>query len=190
MAKRRVGVEYSPSMLEPVRLGAASRDRALCLPTFSHFLIVNKTSLSLSLSFSFTHSLSLSLSLRLSRSLSSLVVHLDIGGTWIAKIKVLKDHAKIGDLTLALAGRWRPLWARAGRGGSGRALGLCGCAVASLLRRGCGGAVCWRPAIGLPAQSVVVGEGGAARGCGGGRAAAWASTGRGQLQQECGFTAV
>ena len=54
---------------------------------------------------------------RLSRSLSSLVVHLDIGGTWIAKIKVLKDHAKIGDLTLALAGRWRTLRTGAGRGG-------------------------------------------------------------------------
>ena len=37
-------------MLEPVRPGAVSPDRALCLPTFSHFLIVNKTSLSLSLS--------------------------------------------------------------------------------------------------------------------------------------------
>jgi hypothetical protein len=48
MAKRRVGVEYSPSMLEPVRPGAVSPDRALCLPTFSHFVIVNKTSLSLS----------------------------------------------------------------------------------------------------------------------------------------------
>ena len=47
MAKRRVGVEYSPSMLEPVRPGAVSPDRALCLPTFSHFVIVNKTSLSL-----------------------------------------------------------------------------------------------------------------------------------------------
>ena len=48
MAKRRVGVEYSPSMLEPVRPGAVSPDRALYLPTFSHFVIVNKTSLSLS----------------------------------------------------------------------------------------------------------------------------------------------
>ena len=46
MAKRRVGVKYSPSMLEPVRPGAASPDRALCLLTFSHFVIVNKTSLS------------------------------------------------------------------------------------------------------------------------------------------------
>ena len=43
-AKRRVGVEYSPSVLEPVRQGAVSPDRALCLPTFSHFVIVNKTS--------------------------------------------------------------------------------------------------------------------------------------------------
>ena len=30
-------------------LGAVSPDRALCLPTFSHFVLVNKTSLSLSL---------------------------------------------------------------------------------------------------------------------------------------------
>jgi hypothetical protein len=49
MAKRRVGVEYSPSLLEPVRPGAVSSDRALYLPTFSRFVIVNKTSLSLSL---------------------------------------------------------------------------------------------------------------------------------------------
>ena len=47
MAKRRVGVEYSPSMLEPVRPGAVSLDRALCLAAFSHFVVVNKTSLSL-----------------------------------------------------------------------------------------------------------------------------------------------
>jgi hypothetical protein len=33
-----------------VRPGAVSPDRALYLPTFSHFVIVNKTSLSLSLS--------------------------------------------------------------------------------------------------------------------------------------------
>ena len=52
MAKRRVGVEYSPSMLEPVHPGAVLPDRALCLPTFTHFLIVNKTSLSLSRSLS------------------------------------------------------------------------------------------------------------------------------------------
>jgi hypothetical protein len=35
VAKRRVGVEYSPSMLEPVRPGAVSPDRALCLSTFT-----------------------------------------------------------------------------------------------------------------------------------------------------------
>ena len=46
------------------------------------------------------------------------------------------------DLNLALAGRWRTLRTGAGRGGSGRAPGWCRCAVASLLRRGCGGAVC------------------------------------------------
>jgi hypothetical protein len=50
--KRRLGVEYSKSMLEPVRPGAVSPDTALYLPTFSHFVIVNKTSLSLSLSLS------------------------------------------------------------------------------------------------------------------------------------------
>jgi len=36
-------------MLEPVRPEAVLPHRALCLPTFSHFLIVNKTSLPLSL---------------------------------------------------------------------------------------------------------------------------------------------
>ncbi len=63
-----------------------------------------------------------------------------------------------GNLTLALAGWWRLLWAGSGCGGSGRAPGWCGWAAASLLRRCCGGAVCWRPVISLPAQSVVVGE--------------------------------
>jgi hypothetical protein len=43
MAKRRVAVEYSASILEPVRPGAVSPERALCLPTFSHFVMVNKT---------------------------------------------------------------------------------------------------------------------------------------------------
>jgi hypothetical protein len=57
----------------------------------------------------------------------------------------------------ALAGWWRRLWAGSGCGGSGRAPGWCGWAVASLLRRCCGG-FCWRPAISLLAQSVVVGE--------------------------------
>jgi hypothetical protein len=58
MPKRRVGVEYSLSTLEPVRLEAVSPERALYLPTFSHLVIVNTTPLSLSL-----FSLSLSLSL-------------------------------------------------------------------------------------------------------------------------------
>jgi hypothetical protein len=47
----------SPSFLSLIH------SRALCLPTFSHFLIVNKTSLSFSLSLSLFLSLSLSLSL-------------------------------------------------------------------------------------------------------------------------------
>jgi hypothetical protein len=63
-----------------------------------------------------------------------------------------------GNLTSALAGWWRRLWAGSGCGGSGRAPGWCGWAVASLLRRCCGGAVCWRPVISLLAQSVIVGE--------------------------------
>ena len=37
------------NLLEPVRPRAVSPDRAMCLPTFSHFLFVNKTALSLSL---------------------------------------------------------------------------------------------------------------------------------------------
>ncbi len=41
---------------------------------------------------------------------------------------------------------------------SGRTLGWCACTVAPLLRHCCGGDVCWRPAISLPAQSNVVGE--------------------------------
>ena len=45
-------------MLEPVRPEAMLPDRALCLPTFSHFLIVKKTSLPLPLSLSLSHSLS------------------------------------------------------------------------------------------------------------------------------------
>ena len=52
MAKRRVGVEYSPSTLEPVRPGAVSPERGVVLADIhSHLLIVNKPlSLSLSLS--------------------------------------------------------------------------------------------------------------------------------------------
>jgi hypothetical protein len=46
-------------MLEPVRPEAVLPDRALCLPTFSHLLIVNKTALSLSLSLSLARSLAL-----------------------------------------------------------------------------------------------------------------------------------
>ena len=45
MAKRRVEVKYSPSYSGPMRPEAVLLDRALCLPTFSHFLIANKTSL-------------------------------------------------------------------------------------------------------------------------------------------------
>jgi hypothetical protein len=58
VAKRRVGVQYSRSCDGPVRPEAVLPDRALCLPTFSHFLIVNKTSLSLSLTLCLSHSLS------------------------------------------------------------------------------------------------------------------------------------
>ena len=39
-------------ILEPERAGAVLPDRALCLPTFNHFLVSNKFSLSLSLSLS------------------------------------------------------------------------------------------------------------------------------------------
>jgi hypothetical protein len=56
LAKRRVGIEYSPSMLEPVvRPGAVSPDRALYLPTCSHFVIVNNTSLSHTHTHTHTH---------------------------------------------------------------------------------------------------------------------------------------
>ena len=40
------GGTVSPSYVGPVRPEAVLPDRALCLPTFIHFLIVNKTSLS------------------------------------------------------------------------------------------------------------------------------------------------
>ena len=68
MAKQRVGVEHSPSVLEPVRGEAVLPDRVLYLPTFSHFLIVNKTSLSLLRSLSEDAKLP-------ARRLSSFVVH-------------------------------------------------------------------------------------------------------------------
>ena len=46
-----------------------------------------------------------------------------------------------------------------------------------------------RPSVFQRSQSLLV-RWGDAWGCGGWRAAAWASFGRGQLQQACGFTAV
>ena len=56
MAKRRVGVEYSPSMLEPVRPGAVSPDRALCVPTFTHLVMsIKLLVISLSLSTGYCH---------------------------------------------------------------------------------------------------------------------------------------
>jgi hypothetical protein len=76
-----------------------------------------------------------------------------------------------------MAGLWQQLRAGAGRGGSGRAPGWCGCDVLSLLRRGCGGAVCCRPDISLPELSVVVGA--VVRcvgGYGGGWTVSWASS--------------
>ena len=57
-------------MLGHKRPEAVLPDRTLYLPTFSHFLIVNKTSLSLSISLSLSLSLALSLARSLSRSLS------------------------------------------------------------------------------------------------------------------------
>jgi hypothetical protein len=51
------------------RSPALSPDRALCLPTFRHFVIVNKTSLTLSLSLSLSLGRSRALSLPLIRSL-------------------------------------------------------------------------------------------------------------------------
>jgi hypothetical protein len=50
MAKRRLGYSTRRHMLEPVRPEAVLPDRALYLPTLSHFLIVNITSLSRTLS--------------------------------------------------------------------------------------------------------------------------------------------
>jgi len=57
-----------------------------------------------------------------------------------------------GDLTLSLAGRWRPLRSEM----RVRGLGGARAGVDARLRR-CEGGVCWRPVIGLPSQSVVVG---------------------------------
>jgi hypothetical protein len=47
MAKRRVGLQYSSSYAGFECPEAVLPDRALCLQTFRHFLIVKKTSLSL-----------------------------------------------------------------------------------------------------------------------------------------------
>jgi len=41
--------------ISPVRPEALLTDKALCLPTFSHFLFVDKTSLSLSLQHHLSH---------------------------------------------------------------------------------------------------------------------------------------
>ena len=46
-----------------------------------------------------------------------------------------------------------------------------------------------RPSVFQRSQSLLV-RWGDAWGCGGERAVSWASSGRGQLQQACGFTAV
>jgi hypothetical protein len=82
------------------------------------------------------------------------------------------------------------MWAGSGCGGSGRAPGWCGWAVLSVLRGYCGGGICWRPAISLPSQPVIVGEVGLCLGVLCRSAVSWSSSGRGQLQQAFGFTAV
>ena len=53
-----------------MRPEAVLSDRALCLPTFGHYLIINKTSLSVSLSRSRSLSLSLALAVALALSLA------------------------------------------------------------------------------------------------------------------------
>ena len=82
----RVGVEYSWSMLEPVRPGAVSPNRTLYLRTFSHFVVVNKTSLSLSLSLS------------LSRAAASLILPVCI-------------RANVGQIVRPSFMRWPQPWA-------------------------------------------------------------------------------
>ena len=59
-------------MLEPMRPEAVLPDRALCLPTFSHFLIVNKTSIS----FSFFLSLSCHMTLHAKNELVLISIYL------------------------------------------------------------------------------------------------------------------
>jgi hypothetical protein len=53
--KAEWGYNTRRHMLEPVRPEAVLPDRALCLPTLSHFLIVNKTSLSHTQTHTHTH---------------------------------------------------------------------------------------------------------------------------------------
>jgi hypothetical protein len=92
-------------------------------------------------------------------------------------------------LTLALAGRWRC--------GLGRGVGGLGGPRAGVDGRWrlCCGAVVGGPFAGARTSvfqrslSLLV-RWVAAWGCGGGRASAWASSGRGPLQQACGFTVV
>jgi hypothetical protein len=103
---------------------------------------------------------------------------------------ILKILFRNGNLTLALAGWWQLLWARSGCGGSGWAPGWCGWAVASLLRRFCGGPFAGgRPSVFQHSPSLLV-RWDDAWGCCGRRVTAWASSGRGLLQQACGFTTV
>ena len=93
-----------------------------------------------------------------------------------------------GDLTLAFAVWCRCLWAGSGCGGVG------GQGVDGMCRLCCGavggGAFAGsRSSVFQHSPSVLV-RWVDARGCCGGRVAAWESSGRGQLQQACGFPAV
>jgi hypothetical protein len=117
--------------------------------------------------------------------------------------QVQKTHAEILDVTqrrgrcnLLIFGY--ELWlGGCGSGGLGRGVGVQvgpRAGVDGLWRVCCGVAVGGPFAGGLPSvfqrgQSLLV-RWVDAWGCGGERASAWASSGRGQLQQSCGFTAV
>ena len=93
-------------------------------------------------------------------------------------------------LIIRRAGWCRLLWAGSGCGGSGRAPGWCGWAVASLCVIAVGGPFAdGLSSVFQPSLSLLV-RWGNAWGCCGGRTTLWASSGRGQLQHECGFTAV
>ena len=99
---------------------------------------------------------------------------------------VLASHAPSPPAAAAAA--WR---------GLGRGVGVLGgprAGVDGLWRLCCGVAVGGpfaggRSSVFYRSQSLLV-RWGDAWGCGGERSAAWASSGRGQLQQACGFTAV